>query len=74
MRTCLYASERSEAMRPIVECKGGEETVRGILFNSAQNNVRPAPYTVRVLRNAFSEKWAVREHELLQPSSTIGPM
>lgn len=38
MRTCLYASERSEAMRRIVECKGGEETVRGILFNSAQNN------------------------------------
>ena len=70
MGTRFYASEEAsgddEAKRRIVECKGGEETVRGILFDMVRNNVWPAPYTGRVLRNAFSEKWAGRERELLQ--------
>lgn len=40
--------------------------MRGILFDIVRNYVWPAPYTGRVLRNAFSEKWAGRERELLQ--------
>jgi nitronate monooxygenase len=40
--------------------------VRGILFDIARRNVWPAPFTGRVLRNAFSECWRGREMELLQ--------
>jgi nitronate monooxygenase len=68
--TRFYASEEAvghaDAKRRIVECKGGEETVRGILFDMARNTVWPAPYGGRVLRNEFSEKWAGRERDLLQ--------
>jgi len=44
----------------------GDQTVRGILFDIARRNVWPAPYTGRLLRNKFSEKWRGREAELLQ--------
>jgi nitronate monooxygenase len=44
----------------------GDQTVRGILFDIARRNVWPAPYTGRLLRNKFSEKWRVPEAELLQ--------
>ncbi|RZF26228.1 nitronate monooxygenase [Paraburkholderia sp. UYCP14C] len=70
MGTRFYASEEAigadDAKRRIVNCNGGEETIRGILFDMARNNVWPAPYTGRVLRNAFSDKWFGRERELLQ--------
>jgi nitronate monooxygenase len=70
MGTRFYASEEAigdaDAKRRIVECNGGEETIRGILFDMARNNVWPAPYSGRVLRNAFSDKWYGRERELLQ--------
>jgi nitronate monooxygenase len=53
--TRFYASEEAigheDAKRRIVECKGGEETLRGILFDMARDNVWPAPYAGRVLRN-----------------------
>jgi nitronate monooxygenase len=68
--TRFYASEEAighaDAKRRIVECNGGEETIRGILFDMARDNVWPAPYSGRVLRNQFSEKWLGRERELLQ--------
>jgi len=44
----------------------GDGTIRSILFDIARRNVWPAPYTGRVLRNAFSERWQGREAELLQ--------
>ena len=44
----------------------GDQTIRGILFDIARRNVWPAPFTGRVLRNAFSERWRGREAELLQ--------
>jgi nitronate monooxygenase len=44
----------------------GDNTIRSILFDIARRNVWPAPYTGRVLRNAFSEKWRGRETELMQ--------
>jgi nitronate monooxygenase len=70
MGTRFYASDEAighdDAKRRIVACAGGEETVRGILFDMARNNVWPAPYSGRVLRNAFSDTWAGRERELLQ--------
>jgi nitronate monooxygenase len=68
--TRFYASEEAighaDAKRRIVQCKGGEETIRGILFDMARNNVWPAPFTGRVLRNQFSDKWVGRERDLLQ--------
>lgn len=70
MGTRFYASEEAigddDAKRRIVACNGGEETIRSILFDMARNNVWPAPYSGRVLRNAFSDKWYGRERELLQ--------
>jgi nitronate monooxygenase len=44
----------------------GDATIRSILFDIARRNVWPAPYTGRVLRNEFSEKWRGREAELMQ--------
>ena len=68
--TRFYASDEAlghdDAKRRIVECKGGEETLRSILFDMARDNVWPAPYSGRVLRNAFSDRWMGRERELLQ--------
>jgi nitronate monooxygenase len=68
--TRFYASEEAlanaDAKRRIVACNGGEETIRGILFDMARANVWPAPYSGRILRNAFSRQWEGRERELLQ--------
>ena len=64
--TQRYIETSSDAKRRIVQCKGGEETIRGILFDMARNNVWPAPFTGRVLRNQFSDKWVGRERDLLQ--------
>src|SRR5262245_9096318 len=67
--TRFYAT--LEAMGPhaakerIVEASG-DKTVRSILFDIARRNVWPAPYTGRVLRNDFSERWRGREAELMQ--------
>jgi nitronate monooxygenase len=44
----------------------GDKTIRSILFDIARRNVWPAPYTGRVLRNDFSERWRGREAELMQ--------
>jgi len=44
----------------------GDGTIRSILFDIARRNVWPAPYTGRVLRNEFSERWRGREAELMQ--------
>jgi len=44
----------------------GDRTIRGILFDIARRNVWPAPFTGRVLRNEFSERWRGRESELMQ--------
>jgi nitronate monooxygenase len=44
----------------------GDKTIRSILFDIARRNVWPAPYTGRVLRNEFSERWRGREAELMQ--------
>ena len=49
-----------------VAAASGDKTVRGILFDIARRNVWPAPYTGRVLRNEFSERWRGREAELMQ--------
>jgi NAD(P)H-dependent flavin oxidoreductase YrpB (nitropropane dioxygenase family) len=67
--TRFYASQEAAGFATAKEriVKGtGDQTVRGILFDIARRNVWPAPYTGRLLRNQFSEKWRGRETELLQ--------
>jgi nitronate monooxygenase len=67
--TRFYATQ--EAMGPQVAkerivAATGDKTIRSILFDIARRNVWPAPYTGRVLRNEFSERWRGREAELMQ--------
>jgi nitronate monooxygenase len=67
--TRFYATQ--EAMGPQrakerIVSASGDKTTRGILFDIARRNVWPAPYTGRVLRNEFSERWRGREAELMQ--------
>jgi len=67
--TRFYATQ--EAMGPQgakerIVAASGDKTIRSILFDIARRNVWPAPYTGRVLRNEFSERWRGREAELMQ--------
>jgi nitronate monooxygenase len=67
--TRFYASQEAAgfvAAKDRIVSETGDHTIRGILFDIARRNVWPAPYTGRVLRNSFSEKWRGREAELLQ--------
>jgi nitronate monooxygenase len=67
--TRFYATQ--EAMGPMpakerIVAASGDWTIRSILFDIARRNVWPAPYSGRVLRNEFSERWRGREAELMQ--------
>ncbi len=67
--TRFYATQEAagpDAAKQRIVAASGDQTVRGILFDIARRNVWPAPYTGRVLKNAFSERWRGREAELLQ--------
>jgi len=67
--TRFYATQEAagfSAAKERIVAASGDRTVRGILFDIARRNVWPAPYTGRVLRNDFSERWRGREAELLQ--------
>src|SRR3954464_10791465 len=67
--TRFYATQ--EAMGPQgakerIVAASGDATIRSMLFDIVRGNVWPAPYTGRVLRNEFSERWRGREAELMQ--------
>lgn len=67
--TRFYATQEAAGLSPAKErivAATGDQTIRSILFDIARRNIWPAPYTGRVLRNEFSEKWRSRESELLQ--------
>lgn len=67
--TRFYATQEAfglHAAKERIVAASGDSTIRSILFDIARRNVWPAPYTGRVLRNAFSEKWRGREAELMQ--------
>jgi nitronate monooxygenase len=69
MGTRFLASQEAGAMMAAkhqVVAASGDRTIRGILFDILRRNVWPAPYTGRVLRNAFAERWQGREAALLQ--------
>lgn len=67
--TRFYASQEAAgiaAAKNRMATATGDRTIRSILFDIARRNVWPAPYSGRVLKNAFSEKWRGREADLLQ--------
>jgi nitronate monooxygenase len=67
--TRFYASQEADgfaAAKDRIVTADGDRTIRGILFDIARGNVWPAPYSGRLLRNDFSERWQGREAELLQ--------
>jgi nitronate monooxygenase len=67
--TRFYASREAagvQAAKNRMVMATGDRTVRGIIFDIARRNVWPAPYSGRVLRNDFFEKWHGRETDLLQ--------
>jgi nitronate monooxygenase len=69
MGTRFYASLEAAGTRAAKErivAASGDKTIRSILFDIARRNIWPAPYTGRVLRNAFTERWGGREAELMQ--------
>ena len=67
--TRFYASQEAAghgAAKQRLVAASGDRTIRSILFDIARGNVWPAPYTGRLLRNEFSERWRGREAELMQ--------
>lgn len=69
MGTRFFATQEAagpKAAKERIVAASGDRTIRSILFDIARRNVWPAPYTGRVLRNEFSEKWRGREAELMQ--------
>src|SRR5215212_3468946 len=67
--TRFFATQEAfgaKAAKERIVAASGDKTIRSILFDIARRNVWPAPYTGRVLRNDFSERWRGREAELMQ--------
>ncbi len=73
--TRFYASQEAAghpAAKERLVAGSGDRTIRSILFDLARRNVWPAPYTGRLLRNEFSERWRGREAELMQHQEAEG--
>jgi nitronate monooxygenase len=74
--TRFYASQEAAGFasaKDRIVAADGDRTIRGILFDIARGNVWPAPYSGRVLRNEFSDRWRGREAELLQSQAEEVP-
>jgi nitronate monooxygenase len=67
MGTRFYASQEAaghpDAKRRIVS-GSGDDTLRSIVFDISRQNIWPAPFNGRVMRNGHAEKWFGREGEL----------
>jgi nitronate monooxygenase len=69
MGTRFFASQEAAALAAVkdrIVGASGDRTVRSIVFDIVRRNVWPAPYTGRVVRNEFTERWLGRETDLLQ--------
>jgi nitronate monooxygenase len=75
--TRLVASQEAaapaDAKARIVRA-AGDETIRGLIFDIARQNIWPHPFTGRVLRNKFSDEWAGREDELLRRQKEVASL
>jgi nitronate monooxygenase len=71
--TRFYASQeaagREEAKQRICRATG-DDTQRSIVFDLLRENVWPAPFTGRCIRNASLDRWYGREIELLRSAGT----
>jgi len=69
MGTRFYAAQEAAgpaAAKDRIVTATGDHTIRSVLFDIVRQNVWPAPYSGRVLRNSFADQWRGREVELLQ--------
>src|SRR4029077_16389617 len=64
--------KKQPAAKNCIVTATGDRTIRSIIFDIVRRNVWPAPYSGRVLQNAFSEKWRGREGDLLQHQDEEG--
>ncbi|HEX5210616.1 MAG TPA: nitronate monooxygenase [Pseudolabrys sp.] len=68
MGTRFLASEEAliapEAKQRVVDTDG-DGTLRTMIFDLVRGRAWPAPYTGRVIKNRFSERWRGREAELV---------
>jgi nitronate monooxygenase len=74
--TRFYATREAavpEAAKERVRAASGDDTVRGLVFDISRDNIWPAPFTGRCLRNAFADRWSGREVELLQHREEESP-
>lgn len=74
MGTRFYASIEAaaavSAKQRIVEATGND-TLRSIVFDISRQNIWPAPFTGRCLRNRHTERWAGQEVELMRRDDVI---
>jgi nitronate monooxygenase len=67
MGTRFYASQEGvvheEAKRRVVAASG-DDTLRGRVIDIVRAKDWPAPYNIRTLRNAYSDRWHGRESDL----------
>ena len=69
MGTRFYATTEAAGAAAAKEriCQAtGDDSVRSIVFDISRDNVWPAPFTGRCLRNAHLDRWYGREIELLR--------
>jgi nitronate monooxygenase len=68
MGTRFHATREAagtDAAKERIRSAGGDETVRGMVFDITRRRAWPAPFTGRCLANAFTAQWSGRELELL---------
>lgn len=76
MGTRFYATEEAAgavAAKQRIVAADGDGTIRSIVFDVSRDNVWPAPYTGRCLRNPHAERWLGRELELMRHKATEVP-
>jgi nitronate monooxygenase len=74
MGTRFYASQEAagmEAAKQRMVSASGDDTQRSIIFDISRQNVWPAPFTGRCLRNEHVDRWAGRELELMRRADAL---
>lgn len=72
--TRFYASVEAngaEEAKERIRSAGGNDTVRGVVFDWSRNLHWPAPFTARSLVNDHVRNWTGREIELMQRASEV---
>jgi len=69
MGTRFYTTQEAagwQAAKERISKATGDDTLRSIVFDISRDNVWPAPFTGRCLRNSHADKWFGREVELMR--------